>query len=85
MLFSEPILLGTCLFNAFAYGVLYMLFEAFPIVFQEERGWSPVASSLPFLAELVGVFLAVGGSRENLAEEFKVFVCRRVGSTSGTV
>jgi DHA1 family multidrug resistance protein-like MFS transporter len=35
-----------------------MLFAVFPLVFEEARGWSPVSASLPFLAELVGVFIA---------------------------
>jgi hypothetical protein len=31
-----------------------MVFQFFPIVFHERRGWSPVVSTLPFLAILVG-------------------------------
>lgn len=39
-------------------GLLYLLFEAFPIAFQEIRGWSPVVSTLPFLAVFVGVVIS---------------------------
>lgn len=35
-----------------------LLFEAFPIAFEQGRGWSPVISTLPFLAVLVGVLIS---------------------------
>ncbi|KAJ9105426.1 hypothetical protein QFC21_001797 [Naganishia friedmannii] len=38
--------------------ILYMLFGAIPIVYEENRGWSPVAGTLPFLSVLVGCFIA---------------------------
>lgn len=37
-----------------------MLFGAIPIVYEENRGWSPVAATLPFLSVLVGCFIAAG-------------------------
>jgi hypothetical protein len=36
-----------------------MLFAAFPIVFQQERGWSPGIGGLSFLGVLVGFMLAL--------------------------
>lgn len=36
-----------------------MLFGAFPIVYQEERGWSPGIGGLSFLGVMVGMILAV--------------------------
>lgn len=36
-----------------------LLFGAFPIVFQEERGWSPGIGGLSFIGVLVGCMLAV--------------------------
>lgn len=36
-----------------------MTLEVFPIVFQENRGWSPVVASLPFVGLFVGVVAAV--------------------------
>lgn len=36
-----------------------MLFAAFPIVFQQERGWSPGIGGLSFLGVLVGFILAL--------------------------
>lgn len=58
MLVTEPIILLLATYNAFVYGLLYLLFEAFPIAFEEVRGWSPVVSTLPFLAVLVGVLIS---------------------------
>jgi MFS transporter, DHA1 family, multidrug resistance protein len=39
-------------------GVLYLLFAAVPIVYQEKRGYNPLVGSLPFLAVLIGTFIA---------------------------
>lgn len=39
-----------------------MLFGAIPIVYEENRGWSPVAGTLPFLSVLTGCFIAAGES-----------------------
>jgi DHA1 family multidrug resistance protein-like MFS transporter len=40
MLIQEPILLLVTLYMAFIYGILYLFFEAYPVSFQEERGWN---------------------------------------------
>ncbi|KAJ5605425.1 hypothetical protein N7510_008206 [Penicillium lagena] len=60
LLFAEPIVLLLSLYMAIIYGTLYMLFDAFPIVFQEIRGWSEGIGSLPFLAVMIGMMIAVG-------------------------
>jgi hypothetical protein len=39
---------------------MYLALELFPIVFEKERGWSPVVGSLPFLGLLIGVISSVG-------------------------
>lgn len=36
-------------------GVIYLFFEAYPISFQEDRGYSPGIASLPFISILIGV------------------------------
>ncbi|KAH8081119.1 major facilitator superfamily domain-containing protein [Filobasidium floriforme] len=59
LLFREPIVFLLSLYLAIVYGTLYMLFGAFPIVFQQERGWSPGIGGLSFLGILVGFFLAL--------------------------
>ncbi|KAL4894917.1 major facilitator superfamily domain-containing protein [Aspergillus ambiguus] len=60
LLFAEPIVLLLSLYMAIIYGTLYMLFDAFPIVFQEIRGWSEGIGSLPFLGVMTGMMIAVG-------------------------
>ncbi|KAJ9233003.1 hypothetical protein DTO207G8_6343 [Paecilomyces variotii] len=55
MLVSEPILLLTTLYMSLVYGTLYLFFEAYPISFQEQRGWNPGVGALPFLGITVGV------------------------------
>lgn len=59
LLFLEPIVLLLSIYMAIIYGTLYMLFAAFPIVYQEERGWSPGIGGLAFLGVAVGMILAV--------------------------
>lgn len=58
MLTSEPIIFLLALYNSFVYGLLYLLFEAFPIEYQQHRGWTPVQSSLVFLAVFIGVIIS---------------------------
>jgi MFS family permease len=59
LLFREPIVLLTSIYMAILYGTLYMLFAAFPIVFQQHRGWSPGVGGLAFLGVAVGMIFSV--------------------------
>ncbi|RAK99997.1 MFS transporter [Aspergillus ibericus CBS 121593] len=59
LLFAEPIVLLLSTYMAIVYGTLYMLFDAFPIVYQELRHWSEGIGSLPFLGVMVGMMSAV--------------------------
>ncbi|KAJ5666789.1 hypothetical protein N7462_011198 [Penicillium macrosclerotiorum] len=59
LLFREPIVLLFSIYMSIIYGTLYMLFAAYPIVFQEVRGWSEGVGGLAFLGILVGMILAV--------------------------
>jgi len=59
LLFREPVVFLLSLYLAIVYATLYMLFGAFPIVFQQERGWSPGVSGLAFLGVLVGFMIAL--------------------------
>ena len=58
MLAFEPILLLVTLYMALIYGILYLFFEAYPISFQEQRGWNGGVGALPFLGITIGV---IGG------------------------
>ncbi|KAK3073346.1 hypothetical protein LTR53_005142 [Teratosphaeriaceae sp. CCFEE 6253] len=55
MLVQEPILAFVTAYMSYLYGVLYLLFEAYPIEYHENRGWSLGVSALPFCAFLVGI------------------------------
>ncbi|KAK4547377.1 MFS siderochrome iron transporter 1 [Oleoguttula mirabilis] len=59
LLFREPIVFLLSIYMAIIYGTLYMLFSAFPIVYQEDRGWSPGIGGLAFLGVAVGMVCAV--------------------------
>jgi MFS family permease len=59
LLFLEPIVLLFSIYMAIIYGTLYMLFAAFPIVYQDGRGWSPGIGGLAFLGVAVGMIGAV--------------------------
>lgn len=62
LLFKEPIVFLLSLYMAIIYGTLYMLFAAFPIVYQEGRGWSQGIGGLAFMGVAVGMMLAVSYS-----------------------
>ncbi|KAI9931943.1 hypothetical protein MW887_009444 [Aspergillus wentii] len=59
LLFREPIVFLLSLYMAIVYGTLYMLFAAYPIVYEEVRGWNQGVGSLPFLGIMVGMLSAV--------------------------
>ncbi|ETN43997.1 uncharacterized protein HMPREF1541_10862 [Cyphellophora europaea CBS 101466] len=58
LLFLEPIVFVLSIYIAIVYGTLYLLFGAFPIVFQQTRGWSEGIGALPFLGVAVGMIVA---------------------------
>lgn len=62
LLFKEPIVLLLSIYMAIIYGTLYMLFAAFPIVYQQNRGWSQGIGGLSFLGIAVGMVFAVAYS-----------------------
>lgn len=59
MLLTEPMVTCICLYASFIYGLLFLLIEAYPIVFRDIRGYGPVVSTLPYLGIFVGTLLAV--------------------------
>lgn len=62
LLFKEPIVLILSIYMAIIYGTLYMLFGAFPIVYQQGRGWSQGIGGLAFIGVLIGMIIAVAYS-----------------------
>jgi MFS transporter, DHA1 family, multidrug resistance protein len=59
--FTEPIVLALNLYSAFIYGLLYMWFESFPIVFVDIYGFGLGTSGLMFLGILIGAILTLPG------------------------
>ncbi|TFY72914.1 hypothetical protein EVG20_g105 [Dentipellis fragilis] len=59
ILFSEPILIAVNLYMSFLSGCLYLLFEAYPIVFTQGHHFSAGVSGLMFLPIFVGGVLGV--------------------------
>lgn len=63
LLFQEPIVLLLSIYMAIIYGTLYMLFSAFPIVYQQERGVSSSGYVLIRARSLTVVILVVAWHR----------------------
>ncbi|KAK3985287.1 major facilitator superfamily domain-containing protein [Cladorrhinum sp. PSN332] len=59
-LLATPICLLMAIYSSFCYGILYMQLGSIPIIFGEERGWSRVVATLPFLSLLIGCILGCG-------------------------
>ncbi|KAI0348401.1 MFS general substrate transporter [Trametopsis cervina] len=61
VLFAEPMLMAIALFMSFVYGCIYLLFEAYPIVFQQGHGFNSGILGLMFLPLFLGGVLGVIG------------------------
>ncbi|KAI0378286.1 MFS general substrate transporter [Hypomontagnella monticulosa] len=59
LLFFEPIVMALSIYSAIVYGILYLIFTAFPIVFQRERHWAQGIAGLSYLGIMVGQFFAM--------------------------
>ncbi|CDZ96474.1 mfs general substrate transporter [Phaffia rhodozyma] len=59
ILFREPMLMAVTLYMSFVYGILYLLFEAYPIVFTQGHHMSEGISGLMFLPLFIGGICAV--------------------------
>lgn len=59
MLALEPMLLAVTLYMSFVYGLVYLLFEAFPFVFVINHGFNEGENGLAFIAFFLGGALCV--------------------------
>lgn len=57
LLLFDPISFLCALYLSVVYMLLYMLFEIYPIVFQEKRGWNSGVGELPLIGTVVGALL----------------------------
>lgn len=55
LLFLEPIVLFLSIYMSVLYGLLYMFFVAYPVVYQEGKGYSAGITGLMFIPIAVGV------------------------------
>ncbi|KAJ7626786.1 MFS polyamine transporter [Roridomyces roridus] len=62
MLSEELILVLVTIYISIIYGVLYMLFEAFPIIFIEKHGFTITQNGLVFIGVGIGTFLGAVSS-----------------------
>ena len=56
---TEPICLALNMYIALVYGLLYIWFESFPLVFTGMYGWSLGIEGLAFLGILIGTFVVL--------------------------
>jgi MFS family permease len=59
ILIYEPIVTLLSLFLSIVHGTLFLLFAAYPIVYQQVRGWPQGVASLPFLAIALGIIFSL--------------------------
>jgi MFS transporter, DHA1 family, multidrug resistance protein len=57
----DPISLFAAIYMSVVYCLIYMLFEIYPIVFQEKRGWNPGVGELPLLGFVIGALIGGAG------------------------
>ncbi|RDW90247.1 uncharacterized protein DSM5745_02022 [Aspergillus mulundensis] len=58
LLALDHIILCVCIFGAFVYGLLYLSITTYPIIFQQIHGMNPGVGGLPFIAVIIGQFIA---------------------------
>ncbi|KAJ9096134.1 hypothetical protein QFC20_006509 [Naganishia adeliensis] len=61
MMLTEPICIFWNAYIGIVYGILYLCFVAYPIVFRQERGWSAGIAGLAFLGIGLGNLLCIFG------------------------
>jgi len=59
LLFREPIVLIASTYMAILYGTIYMFLGAFPIVYEEMRGWNEGIGGLAFLGLAIGMLIGL--------------------------
>lgn len=59
LFFTEPIVWFINVWNALIYGILYLCFVAYPVVFAQHRGWSAGFAGMSYLGIGAGIVLAI--------------------------
>jgi hypothetical protein len=63
LLFGDIIIFLVCLYLSFCYGVQYLFFQAYPIIFQDIHGLNPGEGGLAFVAVAIGAVIGCLGSQ----------------------
>nr|AOR51708.1 MFS general substrate transporter [Phaffia rhodozyma] len=58
-LFLEPIVICLSFYASLIFGILYLFFEAYPIIYVEQKGWRQDLGNLPFLGVAIGLIFGV--------------------------
>lgn len=58
MLFTEAIVVCMAIYNGYVYALLYLYFEAYPLVFRDRHGFSEGQLGLAYLPIIIGAALA---------------------------
>lgn len=59
LLATEPIVLSLALYNGYLYGLVYIFFESYPLVFEMNHGWNVGQTGLAFLGIVLGALIAL--------------------------
>ena len=78
----EPMLLGVTVYISFVYGVLYLFFDAYPVVFRELHNMTPIQIGLTFVPLMAGCLL---GTTYYVLIENKIYLKRLEKSPTNTV
>lgn len=62
LLFGEPIVFLISVYMSVLYGLLYMFFVAYPVIYQEDKGYSAGMTGLTFIPIAVGVLISAACS-----------------------
>ncbi|KAK9251603.1 major facilitator superfamily domain-containing protein [Lipomyces tetrasporus] len=77
LLFLEPMVFCLCLFTAILLGIMYLFFQAFPLVFENNHGFEKQHVGLSFMGLLTGIILGV------LTEPFWMSTYHKLSLRSG--
>jgi len=75
LLIREPIVLFLSLYMSVLYGLLYMFFVAYPVVYQERKGFNAGSTGLMFIPLAIGVVLSAACSP--LVNRHYLSICAR--------
>jgi len=59
LLFLEPMCFNLCLLSSILLGILYLFFGAFPLVFENNHGFTLSQTGLTFLGILIGMVIGI--------------------------